>query len=447
MKLKSRLNFALILVLALPICTILVSIMLVTISWLAQIESSDDITAPRFIRPVLKEILEEEMIEDSAPRGVILVLDHRGEMTYMNPEIKVFVEEISNSDPVVFYQNLMERMPETPFNLSVYRYKGNAGIVMYVQDAMAIVKMTQIGWFVLFILYLAFIVFPALGLNFMVRPMMKSLLTLEKAIREIGKGNLDEPISVGKRSQRGLYHLEKAMEEMRLELKENRDRSSRAIMSISHDLKTPLTSIKGYLEAISDGIADNPEEQEKYLAIIREKTDQLEERIMELIHFSRIRTAEWQSFFVPIAIGDFLLESSGVLSNDLALNRRRFESDIKLPPGIQIMGDRNMLFRVLENLTDNASRYTVEDDLIRFSARQELNYIRICVEDSGPGISEKHKAHIFENFYRADPGRNSRGLGIGLASAANIVRSHGGEITYYDSDLGGAGFRILLPLG
>ncbi|MDC7223676.1 MAG: ATP-binding protein, partial [Spirochaetales bacterium] len=143
---------------------------------------------------------------------------------------------------------------------------------------------------------------------------------------------------------------------------------------------------------------------------------------------------------------DLLEEAKEVFRNDALIRNRTLETNLLLPEKTMILGDRKMFFQVLENLFDNACRYTDGGDTIRFTARRDNKNIRITMEDSGAGITKEHIPYIFDNFYRADSGRNTRGIGVGLASSKTIIQSHGGVISYGQTNLGGACFLIELPL-
>ena len=299
-------------------------------------------------------------------------------------------------------------------------------------------------------LFLILIVVPIFMAFYLMRPMMTALISLENAAREIGRGNLEVDVLKGPHTSRRHLPVVKiladAFDNMRLELKENHERQSRIMMSISHDLKTPLTLIKGYIEALKDGMAKTPDEVAEYAQVIHDRTILLEERISDLIHFARLQTTDWKARFASIPLYQFLDEAAGIFRNDTIVRKRKFDHDLNLPSEVMVRGDRKMLFQVLENLFDNSCRYTEEGDTIRLTARIENEKAVIRLEDSGPGIKEEHIPYIFDNFYRADSGRNTRGLGIGLDSAKTIVRNHGGDIDYVSSSLGGAGFRIVLPV-
>ncbi|MBN2627778.1 MAG: HAMP domain-containing histidine kinase [Spirochaetales bacterium] len=453
MNLKKRFHMIFALIILIPFASMLSTIIFVWMGWNSRTLTTGDLEAPRYLHSVLSQILSENYDEKAvAERGIVILLNNKGDVIYAHPElIKIYPKILDNKwedSGKELYELFMNEMPQIPLSFAVFRYKGDAGLAIFAQ-ALVSAHSTTINLMIklIWIFYLGFILLPALAMSYFIRPMAKSILNLEMAAGEIGRGNWDVTLPPPVKGKKHPFaHLTRAFDQMRLELKENHDRQQRIMMAISHDLKTPLTSIKGYVEALQDGMARNPEELALYTSIIMEKTNLLEERITDLIHFSRLQTTEWQSRFSEFPLYELLNEAGGIFRNDALIRKRSLDLDLALPETLQIRGDRRMLFQVLENLFDNACRYTDAMDTIRFSAKTENGKVLITMEDSGSGIDEAHVPHIFDTFYRADSGRNTRGIGVGLASAKTIVMSHGGNIRYARTDLGGACFLIELPL-
>ena len=452
MNLRKRFHVIFALVILIPLASMVASFGIVWLAWSSRIETVGDLEAPRYLQPVLTTILSGDYDEKKiAEKGVILLLSNDGRVFYSHPELTkrypAIMEGNWDDSGKELYAMLMDEMPSIPFSISIFRYKGDACLAVFVQDLIsAQAKGLETSVKLVWIFYLGFILIPVLSMSFLTRPMAKSILNLENAAGEIGRGNWDVEIApFSKKKQHPFTHLIRAFDQMRQELKENHERQQRIMMSISHDLKTPLTSIKGYVEALQDGMAQSQEELNHYTNVIMEKTNLLEERISDLIHFSRLQTTEWQNRFSDFSLKDLFEEVAGIFRNDALIRKRDIIIQSEISDEALFKGDRRMIFRVLENLFDNACRYTDPGDTIRFSLkRDEQNWI-IAMEDSGPGIEKEHIPHIFDNFYRADSGRNTRGIGVGLASAKTIVESHGGSIRYADTNLGGACFLIELP--
>ena len=215
---------------------------------------------------------------------------------------------------------------------------------------------------------------------------------------------------------------------MRRNLKESIARRSRFIIGVSHDLRTPLTSIKGYLEAISDGLAKDPEKLERYLSVIGEKSKVLEERIGKLIDYVNMETGEWRMRQEKLSLYNLLAEIAELYREDASVFKRAFHSYLNIPETLHIMGDRDLLLRCFENLFDNAIRYTREGDTITLRALPKGEGVFVTFEDTGEGISRDGLVRVFEPFYRGSGSRREQGSGLGLSIVKSIIDAHGWSI-------------------
>ena len=435
-----------------PLAALLITSSVFFISWSLSWTESENLSVPRFLHAPLLKALKGDEVSDTKFAGIIMVLDDKGRIVYLAPRAKEASADLKWDSMEQAYTEIMKNLPNIPISLSVYTYNDRTGIVVYAEQFFSGMKIFRINAVSMFVMYFALIGLPMFYFIINSRPIMRSFLALETAAHEIGKGNLDTPLKIPEKDKRrnhkagGIESLVQAFEQMRIELKENHENQGRIMMAISHDLKTPLTLIKGYIEALKDGMASTPEDIAEYAGVIYDRSMLLEERINDLIYFAKLRTSDWQARFEDFSLGEMLEEAADIFRNDSLIRKREFSYSTELTENIIIHGDRKLLFQVFENLFDNACRYTSENDRIRITAGITGNTSRIAFEDSGDGISEQHRNHIFESFYRADSGRNTRGLGIGLTSARTIIENHGGEIHYEPSELGGAGFFIVLPV-
>ena len=326
------------------------------------------------------------------------------------------------------------------------------------------------GVFIVAVAFFGLLFLGAIGGIVSVSSLQRDLLALQKATRRISSGDLDFTIQpnpkrcTGKASGGGspgrggakpneIDQLTIDLDAMREHLKEEQARRSRFLMAVSHDLATPLTTIRGYIEAMQDGLISTEEERQRSLEALRNKTDLLESRIVELIEFVRLETGEWRMTNETFSLEAFLQEVAAGFSQDADVARRSFEAKIDLSDGAVVQGDRRLLIRVFENLFHNALRFTAEGDALELSARPDdgaggSGPIRIEFRDTGPGFAEADPNHLLEPFARGSHARNEPGFGLGLSTAASIVRNHGWEITLEnDSGEGGAVVSILIPRG
>ncbi len=300
--------------------------------------------------------------------------------------------------------------------------------------------MSRRGWlFPLFILS-GILLLPAV-LDVRLR---KSVTRLQSAARRLSSGQLDESFEVSRKDD--LADLALSLESARIELKESRDRKARFLMAVSHDLRTPLTSIKGYIEALGDGMAETEADFTRYLSVLEEKAGQLENRIGELIDFARSETGGWKRPAGGVDAADLMRRLDASFRMDAGFANREYSSEILLPEDLVIEGDRDALYRAWENLYANAVRHTKDGDSIRFRVGLEPgDNLFGEITDNGLGVDADFIPMLFEPFTRADRGRNTEGLGLGLASVKAVTEAHGGTVDFRPGTDGGSVFRIRIP--
>lgn len=278
------------------------------------------------------------------------------------------------------------------------------------------------------------------------------LKKLQNATELIAGGDLN--FSIESKGLDEIKSLSSAFENMRHELEESRKRESlvldnrkQLITNISHDLRTPITSIRGYVEGLLDGKGTNPERMERYLRTIRDKTAYLNNMIEDLFLFSQLDLGEykieprrWQSsevlhiLFEPI---ELWVEDSGWI----------FEAETPFHSGI-IEIDQMRLAQVIENIVQNSLKYGPEHGTITVKTAIEHHHYNITISDNGEGIEKAALKYVFDAFYREDGSRQQSmgGSGLGLAICKKLVELHGGHI-YIDSELGvGTSIILSFPL-
>ena len=281
------------------------------------------------------------------------------------------------------------------------------------------------------------------------RSITQSVLALDAATRLIAAGELDRAVEV--RGSNEITSLASSLNSMRLALKDDQARRSRFIMGVTHDLKTPLALIKGYAEAIGDGMADEAEDRDRYVGIIASKVDQLAGMIDDLIDFVRVDTVEWRSRLETAPLAPFLRGLCKRLEADAVLLGRRAEVAISLPDGLSAPFDERLFTRALENIINNALRYTEPGGLVRVSARAEPagpspERVVIEVSDVGPGIDPADLDSIFDPFYRGSSSRREQGMGLGLSVVKGVLESHGWSIDVVSHPGEGSAFAITIPM-
>ncbi len=255
------------------------------------------------------------------------------------------------------------------------------------------------------------------------------------ATQNIKDGNLDFSIKIGKDE---LGKLAADIDELRKRLKENaeekvkQDEMSRQLISnISHDLKTPITTIKGYAEGLLEGVAKTPEKQKKYLQTIAVKADDMTRLIEELTSYSKMDGGGLKYNFEDIDVKDFFDDCEYDYSNELESEGIDFTYSNYAPAGARIKADPEQLRRALNNIVGNSVKYMNKNQRrIALRISEKNARIRVELEDNGCGMAAEDLPKIFDRFYRTDASRHgpAQGSGIGLAIVKKIVEDHGGKV-------------------
>lgn len=265
---------------------------------------------------------------------------------------------------------------------------------------------------------------------------LRPLGTLQEATRKIMDGNLDFTLEVENEDEIGM--LCQDFEQMRIRLKESAeekiqyDKESKELISnISHDLKTPITAIKGYVEGIVDGVADSPEKVDKYIRTIYNKANDMDRLIDELTFYSKIDTNKIPYTFSKINVSSYFKDCIDEVGLDLESQNIELGYFNYVDEDVLIIADAEQMKRVINNIISNSIKYLDKKrGIINIRIKDVGDFIQIEIEDNGKGIAAKDLPNIFDRFYRTDSSRNSSkgGSGIGLSIVKKIVEDHGGKI-------------------
>ncbi len=259
---------------------------------------------------------------------------------------------------------------------------------------------------------------------------------LTKAADCIKEGDLDFNISGNGVDE--LSELCDTFEEMRIRLKtsaeqrlEDENEQKMLISSIAHDLKTPITAIKGYSEGLLDGVANNTKKQEEYVRTILNKAIEMDNLINELTLYSNLDTSMIPYNFQKINISDYFQDCTCDISMDLSHKNIKLIYTNYLDPDVVCIADPEQLARVVNNIVNNSVKYRGEkDSRIVFSIHDAGEFVQVDIKDNGIGISKEDLPYVFDRMYRGDQSRNTSagGSGIGLSIVKRIVEDHGGKI-------------------
>ena len=290
----------------------------------------------------------------------------------------------------------------------------------------------EIGFLIVLILILTALIMVAWVYRSILRPIQE----LQKATKEIKEGNLDFALSVTEHDEIG--ELCQNFEEMRERLKISSEEkvqydqeSKELISNISHDLKTPVTAIKGYVEGIMDGVASSPEKLDKYIRTIYNKANDMDKLIDELTFYSKIDTNKIPYTFAKISVEEYFHDCVEELSLELEAKGIELGYFNYLEGNVTIIADAEQMKRVINNIVGNSVKYCdKKKGIINIRIRDVGDFIQVEIEDNGKGIAARDLPYIFDRFYRTDSSRNSAqgGSGIGLSIVRKIIEDHGGQI-------------------
>ena len=262
------------------------------------------------------------------------------------------------------------------------------------------------------------------------------LVKLKKATQNIKEGNLDFVLDVEGKDE--FSELCQDFEEMRRRLKESTEEKSliekenrELISNISHDLKTPITAVKGYVEGIMDGVADTPEKMDRYVRTIYNKTNEMDHLINELTFYSKIDTNRIPYTFNKLNVEDYFEDCSEEIGLELETRGIELVYANYVEKDVMVIADGEQIRRVIHNIISNAIKYMDKPKgIIQIRIKDVGDFIQIEIEDNGKGIGPKDLPYIFDRFYRTDVSRNSSkgGSGIGLSIVKKILEDHGGKV-------------------
>lgn len=282
--------------------------------------------------------------------------------------------------------------------------------------------------------------------------MKKSLGQLSEGVRQVQDGNFSYRIRSKKKDELGkaCQEFDEMIEYLDNSVKEREkyeEAKQQLLAGISHDLRTPLTSIKAYVEGLRDGIANTEEKKRRYYDAIKIRTEDLADLIDNLSLFSRFDRGEYHYSMERIDFGEFVdsfFKEHGIefKNNGLSLVKTVWEKK-----ALFIQGDRQQLKRVLGNLINNTIKYREKPKSVVTAALYTVDdkILRLELSDDGPGVPEEERDKIFDTFYRGDKARRNpgNGSGLGLSIVREIMKGHGGRI-WAEEGVGGKGLKFVM---
>ncbi|MDT0696863.1 sensor histidine kinase [Mammaliicoccus sciuri] len=324
------------------------------------------------------------------------------------------------------------------------------GSIFMLREGSSFAKNARIFFLIAFFsLILALVLTNVVLSYFMSKRVLNPIQKISVAAENIKQGNLNFTMDAAGRDE--LSQLINTFESMRVQLKESirlrekyEQNRRELIANISHDLKTPITSILGYIEGIQEGVAGDPKKHKQYLDMINSKATYMNQLIEELALLSRLDVNRESFQFENVNISRFMSDYMDEIEDDirergiqLIINDTVSDSFIDI--------DRNKIIRVLENIITNSVKYLNNrngDISIYLTDNEKL--VEIAITDNGPGVPEEYLTSIFSRFYRLDASRSHEGSGLGLAISKKIIEAHGGTIWAKNNPSGGLTIHFTL---
>jgi signal transduction histidine kinase len=269
------------------------------------------------------------------------------------------------------------------------------------------------------------------------RRITEPVLALSDATDQIAAGIYDVP-EVHARGEIG--HLAERFKQMADRLREAEELERNFLMTVSHELRTPLTAIRGHVEALREGVAQDPEAQRESLDVIAEEAQRLERLVGDVLDLAKLDTRRFTLLHEEVDMGHLLDRAYNTFAEEARRRDIDYRREIADRPVIVADGDR--VLQIISNLLSNAFRWTPDGGRVELQLGTENGIVSVAVEDTGPGILPDEQERIFRPFWT----RDGTGTGLGLAIARELAIAHGGRIRLTSVPGEGARFELELPV-
>lgn len=398
---------------------------------------------------------ELQVLETYMDAGILMV-NRDGQVIIASPELnqEIYEKKVLNKTllegvlegNIVSVQTKKGQFSDMPMLVVGYPLSEGqiAGLFMcrpLPQIQASLMEMYEMSVVSLFFVSLLGVIVSYLTAKYVALPLMQ----MNRAAKVIANGNFEERVIVSNKDELG--ELAESFNHMAESLQAHEKVQKDFIANISHDLRSPLTSMQGFLTAMLDGTVP-PEKQEKYLKIVLEETQRLSRMTQGIVELSRA-----QSSAILLDESDFDINNL-IRMNIEMLEPQLTEKNVHIhaiyaEEKTLVHGDMDKISRVLQNLLGNASKFSPENSIIEVETTlKEKKKVLISVKDEGPGISAEDQKYVFDRFYKTDTTRNKdkTGSGIGLAIVREFLQAHGETITVKSEEGEGATFAFSLKL-
>ena len=375
-------------------------------------------------------VSKENLPEISSFTEAAAVLNE-GSRTIKGYKVKAFLQKTSPEYRVIFCYVPEKKYEALSYEINMARGSGIFG------------KLALMG--VLFTIVIMLLVWQLISRGF-----FKRIQELLHAMSEIDNSHLDVHLMIKGKDE--IAQLAGGFNKMTERLKESISREKKyeesrkqLVSDISHDLRTPLSSVLGYAEMLKNGYYEDEAESNKYIDIIHRKSKYMNFLLSELLEYSRLEMQSIQLHKESVDLAEFLRET--IIEYMPAIEKNGYIVDVSLAEhAVNIEADANYLKRVFYNIYDNVLKYGMDGKKFRLELIEEEHCVKVLVRDYGKGMDEESVRHMKERFYRSDCARNSAtgGMGLGMYIADEIVKLHGGEFDIRNADGEGMVFTVTL---
>lgn len=362
--------------------------------------------------------------------------------------------DVGGENQIKVQEYLMTQPSMYLCNQISYVYQGSSVdiyMLTYYGNYMDRFRGTMMGYIILVVIIM--FILSGLVALLIYQQFVNPLVKLKEAAEKMGSGNLEEEIDIGRNREDEIGELCESFENMRQRMSDfakakmqYEEENRQLISNISHDLRTPITTIKGYVEGIMDGVADTPEKRDRYLKMIYSKANEMDSLINELSLYTNINNNAIPYEFHRVSVKDYFNDCmeevhATLMSKNMTLTYRNYCED-----DVMVIVDPDQLKRVINNIVTNSIKYMDKEyGQVDISIYDNDAEVKVAINDNGRGIDTESLPHIFDRMYRADSARQSRGgSGLGLAICKKIVEEHGGNI--YATSQVGKGTTIVFTL-
>ncbi len=401
---------------------------------LAALKTPEKLEDKSYIQNINKELSYKYSFVSIRKNGKFIFTGNKDKLNMISGELQEFGVYNTDVDGGMY---IGSKHPFLVKSQDFYFSDGGEGTIFVITDLNMLFPQIKAVITQSVISFLVIITFTGVLLMFWIyRSILRPLNRLRAGMNQIKEGDLEYSVQTVTNDEIG--QICEDFEEMRIRLKEQiesrlqyEEDIKELISNISHDLKTPLTAIKGYSEGLLDGVAVTPEKQEKYIKTIFTKANDMSILVDELAFYAKIDCNTVPYSFKEINIQEYFDDCIEDLALDLEVKNIEIKYENDLNKQTYVVADAEQLKRVINNIIGNAVKYIDKSKgIIQIRIHDFGNFVQIEIEDNGIGIPQADIPYIFDRFYRADASRNSKkgGSGLGLAISKKIIEDHSGRI-------------------